>query len=48
LDAAPMVNHKEYYKGEGGGFVHVWVVVSFVSSCMLVTCPCTKSVPTVY
>jgi len=28
------MNHKEYYKGEGGGFSQVRVVVSFVSLCM--------------
>jgi len=24
----------EYYKGEGGGFLQVWAVVSFESSCL--------------
>ncbi len=35
LDVGPMERHKIYYKGEGGGFPQVWVVVSFVSpSCL--------------
>jgi hypothetical protein len=29
----PMAKHKEYYKGEGGGFPQVWAVVSIVSMC---------------
>jgi hypothetical protein len=31
LDVAPVERHKEYYKGEGGGFPQVWAAVSFVS-----------------
>ncbi len=31
LDTAPMETHKEYYKGESGGFPQVWAVVSLVS-----------------
>jgi hypothetical protein len=31
LDVAPMERRKVYYKGEGGGFSQVWVVVNFVS-----------------
>ncbi len=35
LDVGPMEKHKVYYKGEGGGFPQVWVVVSLVSlSCL--------------
>jgi hypothetical protein len=34
LDVASMVNHKEYYKGEGDGFPQARVVVSFGSLCM--------------
>jgi hypothetical protein len=30
----PVVNHKEYYKGEGANFPQVWVMVSLESSCM--------------
>jgi hypothetical protein len=29
-----MAKHKKYYKGEGGGFPHVWVMVNLVSLCM--------------
>jgi hypothetical protein len=29
-----MANHKEYYKGEGGGFLQVWVMVNLVSPCI--------------
>jgi hypothetical protein len=43
LGAGPMDKHKVYYKGEGGGFPEVWVVVSIVSPCLLVARLCTKS-----
>ncbi len=42
LDAGPMARHKAYYKGEGGGFPQVWVVVSLMSLCLLVARSCTK------
>jgi hypothetical protein len=29
-----MTKHKDYYKGEGGGFSHVWTMVSLVSPCL--------------
>ncbi len=35
--------HKEYYKGEGGGFLQIQAVVSLVSLCLPVVRPCTKS-----
>jgi len=41
------VAHKEYYKGEGGGFPRIWAVVSQVSPRLPVACPNTKSVPNV-
>jgi hypothetical protein len=44
LDVASLVSHREYYKGEGGGFPQVWVVMSFVSLYMFVVHPCNKSV----
>jgi len=44
LGVAPMANHKEYYKGEGGGFPQVQVVVSHMSLCMPMARPCTKNV----
>ncbi len=31
LGASPMARHREYYKGEGGGFPQVWAMVSLVS-----------------
>jgi len=43
-----MDNHRKYYKGEGGGVLQVWAMVSLVSLCMHVVCPCTKSVPTMH
>jgi hypothetical protein len=46
LGVALMASHKEYYKGEGGGFPQVQTMVNLMSSCMLVIRPCTKSVPT--
>jgi hypothetical protein len=33
LDVGSMASHKVYYKGEGGGFPQVWVVVSLVCPC---------------
>jgi len=35
--------HKVYYKGEGGGFPQVRVVMSFVSSSLPMVRPCTKN-----
>jgi hypothetical protein len=43
-----VVNHKEYYKGEGGGFPQVRVVVSLVNPCMLVACLCINSAITTH
>jgi hypothetical protein len=40
-----VARHKEYYKGDGGGFPQVWAVVNFMSPCLPVTHPCTKSAP---
>ncbi len=48
LGVAPMANHREYYKREGGGFPQVWIVVNLVSPCMVMVCPCTKSAPTIH
>jgi hypothetical protein len=42
LGAGPVVRHIVYYKGEGGDFPQVRVVVSLVSLCLLVARPCTK------
>jgi hypothetical protein len=43
LGVGPMARHKEYYKGEGGGFPQVRAMVSFVNLCLLVARSCTKS-----
>jgi len=48
LGVGPMARHREYYKGEGGGFPQVWAVVSFVNLCLFVSRSCTKSVPTMH
>ncbi len=48
LGVGPMPKHKEYYKGEGGGFPQVRTMVSLVSPCLLVSHPCTKSAPTLH
>jgi len=43
-----MAMHKEYYKGEGGGFPQVQAMVSFVSSCLPMARSSTKNVPTTH
>jgi hypothetical protein len=42
LGVNPMARHKVYYKGEGGGFPQVRVVLNLVSLCLLMARPCTK------
>jgi hypothetical protein len=42
LGVATMASHKEYYKGEGGGFPQVRAMMNIVSLCMLVVCLCIK------
>jgi len=37
-----VARRKVYYKGEGGGFLQVWVVVSFMNLCLPMAHPCTK------
>jgi hypothetical protein len=44
LNVSPMVRHKVYYKGEGGGFSQVQAVVSLVSPC----CPWFVRAPKVF
>ncbi len=48
LGASPVAMHKVYYKGEGGGFSQVRVVVSLVSLRSPVVCPSTKNVTTMH
>jgi hypothetical protein len=45
LDVGLVERHRIYYKGEGGGFPQVWVVMSFVSPSLPVACPSTKGAP---
>jgi len=42
LGAGLVAMHKVYYKGEGGGFPQVWVVVSLMNLCLLLARLCTK------
>ncbi len=44
LDVGPMARHRVYYKGEGGGFPQVRVVVSLVSPSLPVARLSTKNV----
>jgi hypothetical protein len=48
LDVAPVENYKIYYKGEGGGFPQLRVVVSLVSLRLLVARLSTKNAPTMH
>ncbi len=48
LDVGPMARHKEYYKGEGGGFPQIQVVMNLVNPCLPMVCPCTKSIATMH
>ncbi len=45
---APVERCRIYYKGEGGGFPQVRVVVNLVSLTLPVAHPSTKSVPTIH
>ncbi len=45
LNVGLVERHKVYYKGEGGGFPQVWVVVSLVSPNLFMTRPSTRSAP---
>jgi hypothetical protein len=44
LDVGPVVSHRIYYKGEGGGFSQVRVVVSLVNLSLPMARPNTQSV----
>jgi hypothetical protein len=43
-----MAKHREYYKGEGGGFPQVQAMVSLVSLFLPVAHLCTKNIPTTH
>jgi hypothetical protein len=48
LDMSLMGNHGVYYKGEGGAFPQIWVVVNLVNPSLPVVRSSTKSAPTMY
>jgi hypothetical protein len=48
FDVGLMERHRIYYKGEGGGFLQVRAVVSFMSPSLLMAHLSTKSVPTTH
>jgi hypothetical protein len=45
LDVDAMERCREYYMGEGGGFLRIWGVMSLVSPELLMVCPSTKGAP---
>jgi hypothetical protein len=45
LNVGAMERRREYYMGEGGGFLRVRVVVNFVNPKSPVACPSTKGAP---
>jgi hypothetical protein len=45
---SPVVKHRVYFKGEGGGFPQVRALVSFVNLCLPMARPCTKSTQTTH
>jgi hypothetical protein len=47
-DISPVAKHKEYYKGEGGGFPQARAVVSVMNLCLFMVHPCTKNAPTMH
>jgi hypothetical protein len=48
LGASPVAKHREHYKGEGGGFLQVWAMMSLMSLCLPVARLCIKNVPTIH
>jgi hypothetical protein len=48
LGVGLVAKHRVYYKGEGGGFPQVWVVVSLMSLCLHVAYLCTKNASTTH
>jgi hypothetical protein len=43
-----MAKHREYYKGEGGGFPQVQAMLNLVSMCLPMVHLCTKGAPTMH
>jgi hypothetical protein len=48
LGISLVARHKVYYKGEGGGFLQIWAMVSLVSPCLPMVRPCTKGAQTMH
>jgi len=48
LSVGHVAKHREYYKGEGGGFPLIWAVMSLVNPCLFVVHSCTKSALTMH
>jgi hypothetical protein len=48
LDVGFVERHRVYYKGEGGGFPQVWVVVNLMNLSLPVVRPSTKSAPAMH
>jgi hypothetical protein len=48
LGATLVVNHGEYYKGEGGGFPQVGAMMGLLNLCMFMVCPCIKNIPIIH
>jgi hypothetical protein len=48
LDVGLVERHKVYYKGEGGGSLQVWAVVSLVNPSLPMAHPNTKSTQTMH
>ncbi len=42
FECKPVAKHRKYYKGEGGGFLQVWAMVTLVNPCMSMARSCTK------
>jgi len=42
LGAGLVAKHKIYYKGEGGSFPQIQAVMSLVTLCLPMACPCTR------
>jgi hypothetical protein len=48
LDATPLANHRENYKGEGDDFPQVRAMVNFVDLCVPMARSCIENVPTMH
>jgi hypothetical protein len=48
LGVGLVAKHREYYKGEGGGFPQVRAVVNLMNLCLPMARPCTKNASTMH